>query len=91
MREGAAKYTPYNWRKYKVRAMIYVGATLRHIAAYVDREEVASDSGIPHLAHALACLGILADATEGGFLHDDRPAKGAANKVLARFDRSKVI
>jgi hypothetical protein len=90
MREGAAKYTPYNWRKYKVRTMIYVGSALRHIMAYVDGEEVASDSRIPHIAHALACLGILADATEGNFLYDDRPARGAASKVLAKFDRTKV-
>ena len=90
MRQGAEKYGSYNWRKKKVRAMIYVGAALRHLLAYVDGENQATDSGISHIAHALACLGILADATEGGFLYDDRPVQGAASKVIARFDRSTV-
>jgi hypothetical protein len=88
MRCGAEKYGAYNWRTKKVKATIYVDAALRHIMAYLDGENIALDSARPHIGHALACLGILADATEGGFLEDDRPVKGAAAKVLDRFDHS---
>jgi hypothetical protein len=88
MRAGAEKYGPYNWRTKKVSVMIYVDATLRHLMAFVDREECASDSRLPHIGHALACLGILADAIEGGHLHDDRPPIGPAWKLLKRYDRS---
>jgi hypothetical protein len=82
MGDGAKKYGPYNWREKEVRAMVYVAAALRHINAYLDGEDHAEDSHKPHLAHALACLGILADATETGNLIDDRPAEGAAAELI---------
>jgi hypothetical protein len=85
MQDGAEKYGPYNWRKNKVRASIYLDACMRHIFAWSDGEENASDSGKPHLAHAKACLGILIDAIETGNLVDDRPEKGAAPQVLEKW------
>lgn len=82
MMDGAEKYGPYNWRENGVEAMTYVGAALRHIAAWVDGEELAPDSGKPHLGHAKACLGILADALESGNLIDNRPPKGPSPRLL---------
>ena len=88
MRDGAAKYGPMNWREKGVKASIYVDACLRHVMLWMDREECASDSGVPHLGHAKACLGILADAIEAGSLIDDRPAfPGAAAALLERWKR----
>jgi hypothetical protein len=89
MEDGAKKYGPYNWRQNKVIASIYVSAAMRHIGAWLDGEEVAEDSQKPHLAHALACLGIIVDALETGNLVDDRPLPGAAAKLIARYDKSK--
>jgi hypothetical protein len=83
MGDGAAKYGAYNWRAKRVRARVYVAACMRHLGAWLDGEEVASDSGVHHLAHAKACLGILADAREGGWLEDDRPLKGPASRLSA--------
>ena len=80
-------YGPFNWRKNKVVASIYVDAALRHIMAWMDGEENAEDSGAPHLGHAKACLGILADAIESGNLVDDRPPKGPAPELLKRHKR----
>lgn len=85
--DGAGKYGAYNWRSEKVRAMVYLNAAMRHIAAYVDGEESASDSGVPHLGHAKACLGIVIDAFENGNLIDDRPPAGMAAQVLERFKK----
>ena len=83
MRDGARKYGPYNWREKGVRASVYVDAAIRHIAAWHEREELAEDSGVHHLGHAMACLGILADAMECGQLVDDRPkVPGGFPKVL---------
>src|SRR5271166_5735695 len=59
MEDGAKKYGPYNWRSNKVIASIYVAAAMRHLQQWYDGEELASDSQKPHLAHALACLGII--------------------------------
>lgn len=85
MMDGAKKYGPYNWRKKKVRLSIYLDALDRHISAYLDGEEVAADSGVPHLAHAIACLGIIIDAKETGCLVDDRPEPGVAAKLLSKY------
>lgn len=82
MRNGAEKYGPYNWREKKVRAHVYIAAARRHLAAWFDGEDVASDSGIHHLAHAAACLAILLDAEATGNLIDDRPVPGAASRLI---------
>ena len=89
MEDGAVKYGPFNWRTKKVKASIYVAAAIRHIQAWFDGEENASDSGKPHLGHALACLGILADAKETGNLADDRPVPGPAAKLIATWEQKK--
>jgi hypothetical protein len=87
MRDGAKKYSPFNWRDSKVRASIYLAASLRHLLAYLDGEECAQDSGVHHLAHAVAGLGILIDAKENDCLIDDRPPKGPAPKLLNQFTK----
>ena len=51
--DGAVKYGPYNWRENKVEAMTYVAALKRHLAAWVDGEEMTLDTKLPHLGHAL--------------------------------------
>lgn len=85
MQNGDDKYGAYNWREKKVKAMIYLDACMRHLLAWQEGEELASDSGIPHLGHAKACIGILIDAKETGSLIDNRPKKGCAAAVLARY------
>lgn len=84
--DGAVKYGPYNWRDNKVAASVYIGAALRHIADWWDREDVAEDSKKPHIGHALACLAIVADAIETGNLVDDRPTKGAASGLMKKWE-----
>lgn len=86
MQDGKVKYGAYNWRQKKVIASIYYAAAKRHLDAWFDGEENAPDSGYPHLGHAKACIGILADAFETGNLVDDRPVKGAFARVLAKWN-----
>lgn len=85
MQDGAEKYGAYNWREHPVKATVYISAAERHIAAFLDGEYHATDSGKPHLAHALACLAILVDALEHGNLIDDRPIPGPAAEVMLRY------
>lgn len=73
MMNGAEKYGPYNWRSKKVIAGIYVDAAMRHIWDWFEGQETATDSGVHHLGHAIACCAILLDAQETGNLVDDRP------------------
>jgi hypothetical protein len=90
MEDGAAKYGAYNWRGKKVRATVYISAMLRHLLDYLDGEDCAEDSGVHHLGHAAACAGILLDAEATGNLIDDRPAEGAAAKLIKQFTESKL-
>lgn len=74
--DGALKYGRMNWRAAGVRASIYIDAVQRHLAKWSEGEENDPDSGLPHLAHALACLAILVDAKAANALHDDRNVAG---------------
>jgi hypothetical protein len=81
-KNGAIKYGPYNWRSEKVSARTYIGAARRHLAAWLDREELSSDSKLHHLAHAAACLAILIDAQATDNLVDDRPPAGPTPRLI---------
>ncbi|WP_019919080.1 dATP/dGTP diphosphohydrolase domain-containing protein [Methyloversatilis discipulorum] len=80
--EGMLKYGRTNWRDAGVRASIYVDAAKRHLDAWFEGEEVAPDSGVPHLANALACIAIIVDAKAAGKLHDDRAYNGSGYRAL---------
>lgn len=80
--EGACKYGRSNWREAGVRASIYVDACKRHLDAWFEGEDAAPDSGVPHLANALACLAILVDAQAAGKLTDDRAHNGSGYRAL---------
>lgn len=82
MMDGARKYGPYNWRDEGVGSCTYLSAAERHIRAWLDGEETASDSGQHHLAHAAACLLILMDAQEVGNLVDDRPPAAPTSELM---------
>lgn len=84
---GAAKYGPFNWRSTNVKASVYVAAARRHLAQWFDGEDDDPESGVSHVAHARACLGILLDAMATGHLVDDRPAAGAASELIETFTR----
>jgi hypothetical protein len=80
---GAKKYgSAFNWRKQNVGASTYVSAALRHLSQWFDGENDDAESGVSHLAHARACLGILIDASVCGSLVDDRPPVGASSKLI---------
>lgn len=81
MRNGAEKYGPYNWRQKRIRMMSYLDAAERHLDAFKDGEECARDSGVHHLAHAMACYAIILDAHASGVLIDDRPFPGKVSDV----------
>jgi hypothetical protein len=88
--DGARKYGAYNWREKAVSNMVYLGAAQRHIDAYLDGEEVAEDSGVHHLAHAMACFAIVLDAEACGACEDTRPAKGGVSAVHAAYHEREV-
>lgn len=93
MMNGADKYGPYNWRDKPVIASIYVDASLRHVLAWFLGEEVADDSHVHHLGHAMASESILLDAQEAGVLIDDRPIISEEDRALFKkvMDRLSAL
>lgn len=84
MMDGLRKYGVLNWRDKPVTASTYYDAALRHLFAYWDGEQYASDSKVHHLGHVMACCAIIIDAEEQGTLNDDR---GTPGKFSAMVDR----
>jgi hypothetical protein len=80
--DGMLKYGRSNYRAIGIRASIYVDAAKRHLNAWFEGEENDPDSGLPHFAHALACIAILVDAQAAGKLNDDRMVKGGYRVLL---------
>lgn len=83
--DGAEKYGRANYRAIGVRASIYVDACKRHLNAWFEGEDHDPDSGLPHLAHALACLAILVDAQAADQLTDDRQIQGGYRKLVGQL------
>jgi dATP/dGTP diphosphohydrolase, N-terminal len=90
MKNGASKYGAYNWRGNAVKSSIYIDAAMRHLMAYLDGEDYATDSGVHHLGHAMACCAIILDAFETGNLVDDRPPKGKTPEIIERLTKEKA-
>lgn len=57
---GARKYKPNNWRNC-IEHERYEAAFMRHYLAHMSGEDKDSDSGYPHLWHALTCLAFLVE------------------------------
>lgn len=81
---GAKKYGAYNWRTTEVAVSTYVAAARRHLAQFWNGEDDDAESGVSHLAHAMACLAIMLDAKAQGNLRDDRPPRGRMSEALAK-------
>ena len=70
---GDLKYGRYNWREAGVRASVYYDASIRHLMAWYEGEDIDPDSGVHHLAHAMTGLAVLRDSQMRGNCTDDRP------------------
>lgn len=89
--DGAMKYGAHNWRAAGVRASIYRDAIDRHLTAWWEGEDRASDSGALHLAHVMACCAILIDAEACGKLADDRPVRPPEDWMEGARERFKTL
>lgn len=73
MMEGALKYGRHNFRSSGVRASVYYDATIRHLFAWWEGQDIDPDSGLNHIVKAMACLTVLRDSMIQENLVDDRP------------------
>lgn len=75
MLEGARKYARHNYRIAGVRGSVYYDASLRHLMAWYEGEDIDPDSGLSHITKAIAGLIVLRDSMRIGNWTDDRPPK----------------
>lgn len=68
---GAKKYAAHNWRK-GIHSSRLLGASLRHIFAYMGGEDNDPETGLCHLHHASCCLMFLSELRETKPEFDDR-------------------
>lgn len=75
MMEGARKYGRHNYRVAGARASVYYDASLRHLFAWWEGQDIDPDSGLSHISKCIATLVVMRDAMINDQLVDDRPPK----------------
>jgi hypothetical protein len=82
MEYGTKKYGEHNWSKHAGRWAWtkLIGSALRHIFAWMRREDFDEESGLPHLAHAIVNLMMLLDLQSTKSGEDDRNPLYKENK-----------
>lgn len=68
---GAKKYDDNNWRKGMKWGRL-IGATLRHLFAWMGGQDKDPETGYSHLWHALCCIAFLIEYEQYGIGEDDR-------------------
>lgn len=79
---GAKKYGAHNWRKGLAWSRAY-NATLRHLTAWWEGENLDAESGKSHLHHAACEIMFLIEYEEKGTGYDDRYIVEKLAKPLA--------
>jgi hypothetical protein len=85
MEFGGRKYGDENWRSPGFKWKRLIGATLRHVYAFIGGEDKDPETGLSHLAHAACCVLFLLEHQTVGLGEDDRhvyPAKEFKNPPL---------
>lgn len=74
MQYGTVKYGEHNWSMHAGRWAWtkLIGSALRHVFAWMRREDFDKESGLPHLAHAIVNLMMLLDLQSAKKGADDR-------------------
>ncbi len=92
MLEGSLKYGRHNYRKAGVRASVYFDATMRHMSAWWEGEDIDPDSELSHITKAIASLTVLRDAMQQQMWVDDRPPRPKNGKWLTEMhEKAKAL
>ena len=90
MMEGGRKYGTHNYRDMGVRMSTYYDASLRHIMAWWEGEDIDPDSGLHHIIKAAACIFVIRDSMLMGNYEDDRPVKYPDGLDMSKFNKQAV-
>ena len=89
MEEGAAKYGPFKWREEGILTSVYYDAAFRHMAQWMEGEDIDPDSGLDHITKAIASLVILRDGLIHGNAVDGRPPRNNTRDWIHRLKTKK--
>lgn len=81
-KHGAKKYGQWNFKKGMDWTRL-IDASLRHIVAFKEGENLDPESGYHHLGHARACLSMLLDYYYKELGNDDRYESAKARGELS--------
>jgi hypothetical protein len=86
---GEKKYARDNFKE-GLASHRLVAASLRHILAWHEGEDLDPESGANHLGHARCCLAMLLECERLGTLQDTRfkPKKKEAEKIITAPENS---
>ncbi len=92
MLEGARKYGRHNYRIAGVRASVYYDASMRHLMAWWEGEDLDPDSELSHITKAIVTLYVLRDSMIQENWEDDRPPASPEDWVnWMNYRASRVI
>ena len=81
------KYGTHNYRAVGVRYSTYYNATLRHLMAWWEGEDIDPDSGVHHIVKAIAGLFVVRDSMLMGNATDDRPIKYPSGISMDEYNK----
>lgn len=93
MLEGCVKYGRHNYRSAGIRSSVYYDATMRHLMAWWEGEDLDPDSAaqLSHITKAIASLTVLRDAMMQDMVTDDRPPQGVRFVARLNAEAGKII
>lgn len=68
---GAQKYGEHNWRK-GIKISRLVSALLRHVFSFLGGQDKDEETGLSHIAHAMACCMFIIETMKTNKAMDDR-------------------
>jgi hypothetical protein len=89
--EGGHKYGTHNYRDIGVRSSTYYAASLRHLFAYWEGEDIDPESGVHHVIKAIASMFVLRDSQHMGNCTDDRPIRYPKGIQMSEFNKIAEI
>jgi len=89
--EGDRKYGRSNYRVAGVRASVYYDATMRHLMAWWEGQDIDPDSGLSHVTKAIAGLTVMRDAMLNDMWTDDRPPKVKNESFINEFNQKTKL
>lgn len=80
MTYGAKKYGDHNWHGGIAWSRV-IGALLRHVFAFIRREDTDPETGLSHMAHVGCCVMFLLDYIQSHPELDDRYEKPKTDRT----------